>query len=255
MLDPVGSQPAAATPLVLMADTTNPGGDAAAAGFEFQTALGAIAYVHVLRGTPVAWTSDWTASPPTAGAFETGGPGDDIRLELADGTIVEIQAKKRLTASARFWSALHALCQGIASDRCDYAILAVDPLSSNPVKDNYARALRRLGTGSPAPPTKAQTELAHRLDAAGHDITVCSRLRIKTVSALPDIADAVDNARAELVRLCQQPHQEPAAWHALCRDAMAATANRERRTLSDLLSVLQAANVDLPTTATGRRPS
>ncbi|MCY3814370.1 MAG: NACHT domain-containing protein [Gammaproteobacteria bacterium] len=233
-----------------MTDTTNAGGDAAAAGFEFQTALGGIAYVHVLLGTPVAWTKDWTASPPTAVAFETGGPGDDLRLELADNRIVEVQAKKRLTATQRFWSALHALCQGIATDRCDYAVLAVDPLSSKPVKDDYARALRRLGTGSPALPTKAQTELAKRLDDAGHDITVCSRLRIKTVSALPDIADAVNVARTELARLCADPRQEPAAWHALCRDAMAATANRERRTLSDLLSVLRAANVDLPTTST-----
>ena len=233
-----------------MTDTTNAGGGAAAAGgFDFQAVLGTIAYVHVLRGTPVAWIRDWTASPPTAVAFETGGPGDDIRLELADGTKVEVQAKKRLTASSRFWSALYALCQGIASNRCDYAILAVGPLSSKPVTDDYARALPRLGTGSPAPPTRAQTELARRLDDEGHDMGVCSRLRIKTISALPEIADAVNGARTELAHLCADRRQEPSAWHALYRDAMAATANRERRTLPDLLSVLHASNVDVSKTS------
>ena len=228
-----------------MTDTSSAGGPAAASGFDFQAVLGTIAYVHVLRGRPVAWTTHWTASPPTAVAFETGGPGDDIRLELADRTKVEVQAKTRLTASGRFWSALYTLCQGIASDRCDYAILAVGPLSSNPVKGDYARALPQLGGESPAPPTKAQTELARRLENKGYDVKVCSRLRIKTVSALPEIAEAVNAARSQLADLCADPAQAPSAWNALYRDAMAATANRERRTLPDLLSVLRASNVDV----------
>ena len=228
-----------------MDDTRHAGGsgDAAASGFDFQAVLGTIAYVHVLRGTPVPWTRDWTASAPTAVAFETRGPGDDIQLELSDSSKVEVQAKKRQTASATFWSAIYSLCEGIASNRCDYAILAVGPLSSTPVKADYAGALRRLGTGSPAPPTQAQTDLASRLDHEGYDLRVCSRLLIKTISALPDIADAVDTVRTELAHLCADRREEPSAWAALYRDAMAATSNRERRTLPDLLTVLRASNV------------
>ena len=207
--------------------------------------LGTIAYVHVLRGRPLAWTNEWTASPPTAVAFETGGPGDDIQLELADRTKVELQAKKRLTASHHFWSAIDALCHGIASDRCNYAILAVGPLSSKPVKADYAQAFPRIGSKSPAPPTKAQTELATRIKNNEYDVSICSRIRIKTVSALPDISEAVDTARSELSQLCTDPLQAQSAWNALYRDAMAAIGNRERRTLPDLLTVLKASGVNV----------
>ncbi len=246
---------ATATVLVPMPEThaTGGGGDATAAGIDFQAVLGTIAYVHLIRGTPVAWNRDWTASPPTAIGFETRGPGDDIQLELADGTAVEIQAKKRLTASTRFWSALFSLCEGIASKRCDYAVLAVGPLSSAPVKDGYARALHRLGTASRSPPSRPQAELQNRLEHEGYGVGICSRLRIKTISALPDVAGAIDTARTELAHLCADREQEPAAWDALYRDAMAATSNRERRTLPDLLTVLRASNVKV-STATNDSP-
>ena len=81
------------------------------------TALGAIAYVHALRGTAIPWIDDWTASPPTAVSFETGGLGDDISLTLPTTAPVEVQAKKGLTAAERFWSALDSLCEGIDSER------------------------------------------------------------------------------------------------------------------------------------------
>ena len=105
------------------------GGAAAAGGFDFQANLGAIAGIHTLRGTPVQWTVGLTGAAPCAVSFETSGPGDDLSLELTDGSIVEVQAKKGLRADGRFWSALDALCEGIHCDRCSYAILLVWALS------------------------------------------------------------------------------------------------------------------------------
>ena len=72
------------------------GGAAGAGGFNFQAAISAIAYVHSLRGTPVQWIEGLTASFPASVSSETGGPGDDISLELADGSTVEVQVKKGL---------------------------------------------------------------------------------------------------------------------------------------------------------------
>ena len=231
-----------------------PGGEAAAGGFNFQAALGAIAYVHVLRGTPVNWTTDWTAAPPAAVAFETRGPGDDIRLELADGTKVEVQAKKRISATPQFWSSLHDLLKGVATDRCDYGILAVGPLSSNPVKRDYAQALHRLGSNSLENPSTAQTALANRLHDSGIPVSACSAVRIKTVSALTDVADAVGAAKSELGHVCADTRDAPSAWNALYHDAMEAISNRERRALSDLISVLRASDVDV-STATNDSPA
>ena len=222
------------------------GGAAAGGGFDFQAALGAIAYVHALRGTPVHWTDDWTASPPTAVSFETGGPGDDISLSLADGSTVEVQARKGLTATARFWSALDSLCEGIDSGRCDYGILAVCPHSSLPVRKHYALALRRLGNQSSATPSEQQTKLRKFLTERGCDVAkVCSRIRIKTISALMDDGDAVGTARSELRDICAYAHQTGHAWNALYRDAMSAISTRGRRTFADLISVLRASPVDL----------
>ena len=92
------------------------GGSAAAGGFGFQANIGAIASIHTLRGTPVQWTDGLAGAAPCAVSFETSGPGDDLSLELADGSTVEIQVKRGLRADGRFWSAVDALCEGI---RCD----------------------------------------------------------------------------------------------------------------------------------------
>ena len=222
------------------------GGAAAAGGFDFQAALGAIAYIHALRGKPVPWTDSWTASHATAVSFETAGPGDDISLTLADGSTVEVQAKKGLRASPRFWSALDSLCEGIKSERCDYGILAVCPQSSLPVRKHFALAFRRLGDQRSDAPSPQQTKLEDYLSAKGYDVAnVCSRIRIKTVSALIDDASAVEVAHSELEHVCVHTHQIGAAWNALHRDAMCAISTRGRRTLADLILVLRAARIDL----------
>ena len=222
------------------------GGAAAGGGFDFQAALGAIAYVHALRGTPVHWIDDWTASPATAVSFETGGPGDDISLTLADGSAVEVQAKKGLRATTRFWAALASLCEGVNSDRCDYGILAVCPHSSLPVREHYALALRRLGEQRSDHPSEQQTKLAQFLTERGYDAAkVCSRIRIKTISALMDDGDAVGAACSELGHVCVRADQIKPAWNALYRDAMSAISTRGRRTCADLIAVLRASQVDL----------
>jgi len=131
----------------MIRDSSFSGGAAAAGGFSFHANIGAIAGIHMLRGTRIQWTDGVTGEAPVSVSFETGGPGDDLSLQLADDSIVEIQVKKGLRADGRFWSALDALCEGIHRNRCSYGILIVCPNSTNPVKQDYARALERIGAG------------------------------------------------------------------------------------------------------------
>ena len=230
----------------MTASSSTSDGAAAAGGFDFQAALGAIANIHVLRGTPTHWTDSWTASPPTAVSFETAGPGDDISLTLADGSTVEIQARKGLTASGRFWSALDSLCKGIALDRCNYGVLAVCPQSSLTVRKHYALALRRLGEERGDHPSAQQETLARFLADKRYDAAkVCSRIRIRTVSALVDDGDAVAAARAELGHVCAHTHQVIPAWNALYRDALSAISTRGRRTTTSLFSLLRTSQIEL----------
>ena len=227
------------------------GGAAAAGGFGFQAKLGAIACVHTLRGTPIQWTDCLTGASPFAVSFETSGSGDDLSLELTDGSVVEVQAKMGLRADKRFWSALYALCEGIHHDRCSYGILIVCPNSSTPVRRGYALALERIGVGRNDGASPEQAELATRLAARGYDaVAICARLRIRTVSALEDAGDAIAAARAELGHVCADDRQVMPAWHALCQDALMAMANKSRRTLRNLSARLRASGINVANTVT-----
>ena len=222
------------------------GGAAAAGGFRFQVNLGAIAYIHMLRGTPVQWTDGLTGAAPCAVSFETSGPGDDLSLKLTDGSIVEIQAKKGLRADTRFWSALDALCEGIRCGRCNYGILIVCPNSSAPVRQGYARALGRIGDGRNDGASLEQRMLANRLAEKGYDAeTICTRIRIRMVSAIENADDAIAAARAELGHVCADDRQMTSAWDALRQDALLAISTRSRRTLCNLSERLRASGFDI----------
>ena len=222
------------------------GGSGAVGGFAFQARIGAIAGVHLLRGMPVQWTDDLTGAAPRAVSFETSGPGGDLSLELADGSIVEVQAKKGLRADGRFWSALEALCEGVHAESCAFGLLLVCPDASGMVRRHYARALRRIGDGrkdnAPAP----QAKLLKRLEGRGYDAArICARIRIKTVSALEDAGDAVAAARAELAHVCARDEQVGLAWKALCQDAQSAMENQGRRTLQSLTACLRVSHIKI----------
>lgn len=222
------------------------GGPGAVAGFAFQARLGAIAGVHLLRGTPVQWTDDLTVAAPRAVSFETSGPGDDLSLELTDGSLVEIQAKKGLKADERFWSALDALCEGVHAERCAFGLLIVCPNASGTVRQHFARALRRIGDGRNDNAPVRQTELLERLEGRGYDAArVCARIRIKTVSALEDAGDAVAAARAELAHVCARDEQVIPAWKALCQDAQSAMENQGRRTLQGLSVCMRVSHIEV----------
>ena len=226
--------------------TNTSGGAAGAGGFSFQAAVSAIAYVHSLRGTPVQWTGDLTASSPVSVSCETGGPGDDISLELADGNTVEVQAKKGLRANNALWSVLGSLAEGINSDRCTYGILIVCPSSSNAIRRDFAKAIRRISDKRYDSPSKQQSELVQYLEQRGYDpAKICARLRIQTVSALSYQGDAIAAARAELGHICADTSQIMSAWSVLYKDALLAIEMQGRRTASSLVSVLETSEISI----------
>ncbi|WP_428103026.1 NACHT domain-containing protein [Candidatus Rariloculus sp.] len=226
--------------------SSNFGGSAAAGGFGFQASIGAIAGIHTLRGIPVQWTDGLTGMAPCSVSFETDGPGDDLSLQLSDGSIVEIQVKKGLRADSRFWAVLDALCEGIHRNRCNYGILIVCPNSSTPVRQRYALALNRIGAGRMDGASPEQLRLASRLAENGYDTeAVCARIRIRTVSALEDAGDAIAAARAELRQVCADDRQVTPAWQALCQDALSAIASKSRRNVGSLSACLAASGVNI----------
>ena len=220
------------------------GGAAGAGGLNFQAAISAIAYIHALRGTPVHWLDGPTEGAPVSVSSETGGPGDDLALKLIDGSLVEVQVKKGLNATNAFWSAVDSLSEGINSGRCNYGILIVCPSSSNTIRSDYAKAIRRIGEGRPDNPTKKQTKFTCHLQKQGYDPTkICARMRVQTVSALSDQGDAIAAARAELGHVCAYTPQITSAWSVLYVKALQTIELKGQQTSSSLISVLQSSNI------------
>lgn len=222
------------------------GGSAAAGGISFQASICAIAYVHSLRGITVPWLDGLSASHPVSISSETMGPGDDISLELADDSIVEIQTKKGLKADKRFWSAMESLCEGISSKKCSFGILIVCPSSSNTIRSGYAEAVKRIGDGRNDMVSSIQQKLIEWLVQEGHNPEqVCARLRIRTVAALSDQIGDVAAAHAELGHICAVDSQISLAWNVLRKEALTTIEMRGRRTNVSLVSTLQASNITI----------
>ena len=222
------------------------GGAAGAGGFNFQAAITAIAYVHSLRGTPVQWMEGFPASPPVGVSSETGGPGDDISLELADRSIAEVQVKKGLRVSKAFWSVIDLLSEGINSDLCTYGILIVCPFSSKTISQDFAKAIGKIGEENYNNPSDQQNALTERLRQKGYDpAKICARLRIQTVTALNEHGDAIAAARAELGHICADTSQIMSAWSVLYKNASEAIEKKGRRTISSLVTVLRSSNISI----------
>lgn len=72
------------------------GGSRAAGGLGFQARATAYFVALLLTGRSLGGISPLLDSAPLAVSAETGGAGDDLRIELTDGRIVEAQVKRGL---------------------------------------------------------------------------------------------------------------------------------------------------------------
>ena len=229
---------------IMRKKTNTSGGSAGAGGLNFQAAIGTIAYVHTLRGTPVQWVDGLALGIPVSVSFETDGPGDDISVELADGNIIEVQVKKGLRATKAFWTIIDSLSEGISSRRCDFGILIVCPSSSNTVRSDFAKAIRRVGDKRHDDQSGQQIELTAHLKKRGYDpAKICKRIRIKTVSALSDQGDAIAAARAELGHVCANKSYVKPAWSVLYEEALRTIELKGQRTNPSLVSVLRSSDI------------
>ena len=67
---------------------------------------------------------------PLAVAAETGGPGDDMRVECGCGVTVEVQAKSGLQRGNKLWKATLDLVRGLDEDPSLHSVLLVMALAA-----------------------------------------------------------------------------------------------------------------------------
>jgi len=182
----------------------NWGGSAAGGGIDFQAATSAICLVHMATGAPLRWSAAQSDIPVSVAA-ETGGAGDDIALALVDGSVVEVQAKKRLRDSPELWRSLLALCQRVHVDASFYGVLAVGPATSAAIRNVFARDIIRLGQGRTDDLSALAAKFIAKLSAASLPLSVCSRVRIHTVHVLEEDGASSLAALAYLASISTQP--------------------------------------------------
>lgn len=86
------------------------GGAANAGGVQFQASATAYVCVRMLMEKTVVWLEDLCTEVPVAIIPESGGPGDDIRIDFKGGFTAEVQVKKGLKShDVRLWGTLDAL--------------------------------------------------------------------------------------------------------------------------------------------------
>ncbi len=221
------------------------GGAAAGGGFNFQAAVTAITGAHLIRGLELGWLPGAAIDIPVAVWAESGGAGDDIRLELAGGDLVEVQVKKGLRGSKDFLDALLLLARGIVDKSIAYGVLVVSPCSSRSIP-RMDRDLRQLADGR----ADALSGLGQRwhalLGEQGIPVeAACARLRIQTVHAIQSDGASIASAKAALMGVDARAGSFEAVWGVLYRDAHLLIERQGRWTSRSLRMLLESSGMML----------
>ena len=119
-------------------------------GTDYQARLVALTYVHVLGQARLGWLPPHDDTP-VAVSGETGGPGDDIGLELAAAQAsIEVQAKHGLTAGVELVETISAIAVRSAGSEQKRVLIVVNRASTKKLTDVIARDLDTLRSGRTA---------------------------------------------------------------------------------------------------------
>lgn len=215
------------------------GGAATGSGMNYQALVTSIAGVNLLVGAPLAWLDGIADDVPVAIWSETIGPGDDIRIELSENQIIEVQVKKGLRRGSDLWSSLVSLATGVEAGKIDYGVLVVSPDSSRTIKYDLSQDIIRLGQGRKDALSKIGQELYAKLSSAGLEANrVCQKLRIQVIQGLEADAASIREAKNKLSELCATRKDSEDAWARLYQEAHRSIARRGRWEASTIMRML-----------------
>jgi len=226
-------------------------GSGADRGFDYQADAFAYIAAHALAEQPLGWFDD-LRDVPVAIQMETGGPGDDIRVDLVCGIAVEIQVKHGLTKPQEFWEAMRSLGQGLVADERLRGVLFVDDTASGTIKNDLRNDVTRVGQGVTGNLKGITQEVISYLDE--HNISasqVFPRFRVVVVN-LTEGSHGVAAATALLANVVQSGAQALNAWTLLGKEGHRLIKNRGRRDVRSLVQVL-ARHVELSDKCTNRQ--
>ena len=206
-------------------------------GADYQAGVVAWLYVHILLEQRLNWFP-LLNDRPTAVAAEVGGPGDDLRIDIAQSTqSVELQAKHGLTGAAALRNALTRIAETLTSD-ATHIVLAVDRTSSTWIHKLLPDDLDRLRQSREDAIRQESRALLASLTQS--ERAALPRVHVKVL----DVDDPEDPeakwAISALQQVLDDDRQADIAWRLLRDDATTLCKKRGRRTLRALRSLLAA---------------
>lgn len=217
-------------------------GSAPASGFEFQSAAFGFLAAHALADCPLNWFEGPPLNP-SAIAMETGGPGDDLLVELSDGRRIEVQAKKGLSRGPDFYQAMKALFKGVRDGVDLLGVLLVDTKTSASIREEIRQDFIRLSDGRTESLKSETKELLATLSELGPvDYLLFQRLRIIVKDFGPG-GDGCAAAISLLRNIVADSVNAEDSWKILCSEGIALCARRGRRDKEALAKLLHLTRV------------
>lgn len=215
------------------------GGVAPSTGIPYQAGVIAFVYVYMLARLPLEWL-ERELDIPIAISAETGGPGDDARVEVESGRGMELQAKRGLRADKRLLEAVDRVASAHTPDVS--VVIVVDRTSSNPVKETLRDDLRRLRNDRRHPLHDAAKKL---IDYLSPRAEVLNQVHIARVDIIGDDEPQTQTVLQLLRNLVVDPDTADAAWAFLCKDAAQLSAKQDRRDRQRLVDLLEKKRIKL----------
>jgi hypothetical protein len=214
-------------------------GSGGGGGYDYQADAFASVASYALAKQPLGWFSD-LSDIPVAISLETGGAGDDLKIELRQGhPVIEVQVKHGASKDKHFTSAMLRLAQGLANDPALYAVLLVDGSTSNTIREELRSDIIRLGQDRRDDLYPITSDVINLLETNGiaASADLFRRLRI-IVKDLQEGADGRAAALSLLTRVVKSPQDTLTAWGVLGKEGNRLIASRGRRDVHSLITLL-----------------
>jgi tetratricopeptide (TPR) repeat protein len=219
------------------------GGSAGSGGYDFQARAIAYIAVRVLTSRRLDWF-ELRDDIPTAVSAETGGPGDDIRIEFAEGPI-EAQVKRGLDRSS-LRDVLRRFAGVLAADVTAEVLLIVDETTSRTIRSDLRLDLRRIAQGRSDGLKPITIEVLKIITEGGaaNPNGVAARIHIVELG-LESEGAAHEQVAYGLLRELFKDEDHRKAWGLLLREGHRLQKQRGRRDRPGLLALLGAEGVHL----------
>jgi tetratricopeptide (TPR) repeat protein len=210
-------------------------------GTSYQAKLIALVGAHVVAEKRLRWIETLN-DVPVAVSAETGGVGDDIRLEFASSnTLVEVQAKHGLR-SGSFGDAVRQIDSRFRPGTSTLVVIATNRASTEALYTDVPVDLARIRDGrNDEPPC----DVLKSLQDSGIRPEVLRALYVLAIDVDEDHHPEAKHAIFILESVLTDPRQADQAWAILVADAGGMCAGRRRRTRGAIVELLEAKGIKI----------